>query len=60
MKQIPSKKPTRLAIDDDTGLLTSIHAVLISAGFPEPALLSDGRQALDLIQQYGIHLVCST
>jgi DNA-binding NtrC family response regulator len=57
MKQIPSKNPTLLVIDDDTGLLTSIHAVLISAGFPEPALLSDGRQALDLIQQYGIHLV---
>ena len=57
MKQIPPKKPTLLVIDDDTGLLTSIHAVLISAGFPEPALLSDGRQALDLIQQYGFHLV---
>ena len=57
MQQIPPKKPTLLVIDDDTGLLTSIHAVLISAGFPEPALLSDGRQALDLIQQYGFHLV---
>jgi DNA-binding NtrC family response regulator len=57
MKRIPNKKPTLLVIDDDTGLLTSIHAVLVSAGFPEPALLSDGRQALDLIRQYGFHLV---
>ena len=57
MKQIPPKKPTLLVIDDDTGLLTSIHAVLVSAGFPEPALLSDGRQALDLIEQYGFRLV---
>jgi len=57
MQQIPSKKPSLLVIDDDTGLLTSIHAVMISAGFPEPALLSDGRQALDLIRQYGFHLV---
>lgn len=57
MQRIPEKNPTLLVIDDDTGLLTSIHAVLISAGFPEPALLSDGRQALDLIKQHGFHLV---
>jgi DNA-binding NtrC family response regulator len=57
MKSIPSKKPDLLVIDDDMGLLTSIHAVLVGAGFPEPALLSDGRQALDLIETFDIHLV---
>ena len=57
MKQIPDKIPTILVVDDDTGLLTSLHAVLVGAGFPEPALLSDGRQALDLIKQLGIRVV---
>ena len=57
MLQIPDKNPTLLVVDDDTGLLTSIHAVLVGAGFPEPALLSDGRQALNLIQEHGFHLV---
>ena len=47
MQRIPDRNPTLLVVDDDTGLLTSIHAVLIGAGFPEPALLSDGGQALN-------------
>ena len=57
MKSIPEKNPPILVIDDDTGLLTSIHAVLVSAGFPEPALLSDGQQALELIQKGDFHFV---
>jgi DNA-binding NtrC family response regulator len=57
MKRFPENDPPILVIDDDTGLLTSIHAVLLSAGFPEPALLSDGRLALDLIAEHDFHLV---
>lgn len=57
MKSIPEKATPILVIDDDTGLLTSIHAVLVGAGFPEPALLSDGTQALDLVKHHDIHLV---
>jgi DNA-binding NtrC family response regulator len=57
MESLPHKKTPILVIDDDTGLLTSIHAVLLSAGFPEPALLSDGRSALPLIESHGFHLV---
>jgi len=57
MELLPDKTTPILVIDDDTGLLTSIHAVLVSAGFPEPALLSDGRQALELIRTHDFHLV---
>jgi DNA-binding NtrC family response regulator len=37
--------------------LASIHAVLVGAGFPEPALLSDGRRVMDLLRTLDIHLV---
>ena len=57
MKSLPDKHTPILVVDDDTGLLTSIHAVLVSAGFPEPALLSEGRAALDLIAARGYQLV---
>jgi DNA-binding NtrC family response regulator len=57
MELLPDKNTPILVIDDDTGLLTSIHAVLVGAGFPEPALLSDGRQALNLIKKHDFHLV---
>lgn len=57
MESLPDKNTPILVIDDDTGLLTSIHAVLVGAGFPEPALLSDGRQALDLIKNHYFQLV---
>ena len=57
MQSIPDKNTPILVVDDDTGLLTSIHAVLVGAGFPEPALLSDGGAALDLIAGHDFHLV---
>ena len=57
MCSLPHKETPILVVDDDTGLLTSIHAVLVGAGFPEPALLSDGRAALDLIAGHGFKLV---
>ncbi len=57
MKAIPENAAPILVVDDDTGLLTSIHAVLVGAGFPEPILLSDGTRALDLVKNHDIHLV---
>ena len=57
MRQLPDNPTPILVIDDDTGLLTSIHAVLVGAGFPEPALLSDGRQALEIVKSEEIQLV---
>lgn len=57
MEQINDPRTPVLVVDDDTGLLASIHAVLVGAGFPEPALLSDGRRVMDLLRTLDIHLV---
>jgi DNA-binding NtrC family response regulator len=56
MKSIPKNSPI-LVIDDDEGLLLSIKATLLSSGFPEPALLSDSRQAMDLVRRYSFNLI---
>ncbi|MBL0714034.1 MAG: sigma-54-dependent Fis family transcriptional regulator [Desulfosarcina sp.] len=57
MESIPSNETPILVVDDDVGLLTSIHAVLVGAGFPEPALLSQGRKTLETIEQGNFRLV---
>jgi DNA-binding NtrC family response regulator len=57
MESLPATPTPILAIDDDPGLLTSIHAVLVGAGFPEPALLSNGNLALDWLQRREFRLV---
>lgn len=54
---IPDKHTPILVVDDDTGLLMSIKAALVSAGLPEPALVSDSRQVLDLVGKHRFHLV---
>ena len=46
-----------LVIDDDEGLLLSIKATLVSSGLPEPALLSDSRNALELVRKYSFQLI---
>ena len=46
-----------LAVDDDKGLLLSIKASLLSAGMPEPAIVSDSREAMDLIRKNPFQLV---
>jgi DNA-binding NtrC family response regulator len=45
-----------LIVDDDEGLLFSIRAALLSAGLPDPAMVSDSRRVLDLVRQYNYHL----
>ncbi|MFO7707302.1 MAG: sigma-54 dependent transcriptional regulator [Desulfobacterales bacterium] len=57
MESIPSQETPILVVDDDEGLLLSIKATLISAGLPDPALLSDSRRALDLLRGRHFHLV---
>lgn len=57
MESIPTKNPSILVVDDDPGLLTSVRATLLSAGQPEPALLSDPLQALPLVRRYRFPLV---
>ncbi|MBW2020761.1 MAG: sigma-54-dependent Fis family transcriptional regulator [Deltaproteobacteria bacterium] len=56
MKSIPDK-PSILVVDDDVGLLLSIKATLVSSGMPEPALVSDSRQVMDLVRTHPFQLV---
>jgi len=46
-----------LAVDDDMGLLLSIKASLVSAGMPEPALVSDSSTVMEIIRKNRFHLV---
>jgi DNA-binding NtrC family response regulator len=46
-----------LVVDDDEGLLLSIKATLVSAGLPEPALVSDSRDAMDLVRSQNFELI---
>ena len=51
-----SANSTILIVDDDEGLLFSIRAALLSAGLPDPAMVSDSRQVLDLVRHRRFHL----
>jgi DNA-binding NtrC family response regulator len=57
MESIPEKHTPVLVVDDDEGLLLSIKATLVSAGFPEPALVSDSRKVLDHVRQHPFRLI---
>ena len=57
MKSIPSKKTPILIVDDDDGLLLSIKATLVSAGMPEPAVVSDSRRVMELLRSRKFTLV---
>ena len=57
MKSIPELKTPILVVDDDVGLLLSIEAVLTSADLPQPALVSDSRQVIELVRKHRFHLV---
>ncbi len=45
-----------LIVDDDEGLLFSMRAALMSAGLPDPVMISDSRQVLELIRKKHFHL----
>jgi DNA-binding NtrC family response regulator len=57
MESIPDKYTPVLVVDDDEGLLLSIKATLVSAGLPEPALVSDSRSAIALMRDHRFQLV---
>jgi len=57
LESIPKKNTPILIVDDDTGLLTSIKAMLVSVGMPEPALVSDGRRVMSLLREHPFQLV---
>lgn len=47
----PSNNSPILIVDDDEGLLFSIRAALLSAGLPDPQMVSDSRQVLSLVRK---------
>lgn len=51
-----STEPPILIVDDDEGLLFSIRAALLSAGLPDPVMISDSRNVLDLVSRQHFHL----
>ena len=56
MEILPDNSPI-LVVDDDEGLLFAIRAALLSAGLPEPALVSDSRRAAHMVETFGFQLV---
>ena len=57
MESISDNKTQILVVDDDVGLLSSIEAALVSAGLPEPALVSDSRRVMELVRKHRFHLI---
>jgi DNA-binding NtrC family response regulator len=49
-------KSSILIVDDDEGLLFSMRAALLSAGLPDPTMISDSRQVKDAIRNHNFHL----
>lgn len=54
--QVPTEKSSILIVDDDEGLLFSIRAALLSAGLPDPTMISDSRQVLEAVRRNRFHL----
>jgi DNA-binding NtrC family response regulator len=57
MESIPDKHTPILVVDDDEGLLLSIKATLLSSDLPEPALVSNSRNALSIVRKNSFKLV---
>lgn len=49
-------KSSILIVDDDEGLLFSMRAALLSAGLPDPKMISDSREVLEAVRQNRFHL----
>ena len=57
MESIPQRKTPIAIVDDDVGLLRSMRAAMVSAGLPEPALISDSRRVMETIRTNDFHLI---
>ena len=57
MESIPKESTPILVVDDDRGLLSSVRAILVSSGIPEPALVSDSRRVMDLLSENQYKLI---
>lgn len=53
---MPETSPV-LIVDDDEGLLFAIRTGLLSAGLPDPVLVSDSRQVTSLVRKHQFSLV---
>jgi DNA-binding NtrC family response regulator len=51
MDSIPDRSPI-LVIDDDLGFLMSVKSTLVSAGLPEPALVSEPGRVMELAESH--------
>ncbi len=58
MESMPTgQEATILIVDDETAVLTSLHAALLSAGLPEPALCSEPGRVLEILREQPIRLL---
>jgi two-component system NtrC family response regulator len=57
MEYVPAQGASVLIVDDDQRLLLSLKAMMVSAGVLEPALLSDGRLAMEYMRKHRFTLV---
>ena len=55
MKKQSNNSPI-LIVDDDEGLLFSMRTALLSAGLPDPLMISDSRQVLDVVSRQHFQL----
>ncbi len=57
MLSIPDKKTPILIVDDDPGFLLTIKEILLCTGMPEPALISDSRQVIPLLETHDFQFI---
>lgn len=57
MQHLPDKSTPILIVDDDTGFLLTVKEVLKSAGMPEPALVSDSREVMGLLDAHAFKFI---
>jgi DNA-binding NtrC family response regulator len=57
LESIPERNTPILIVDDDTALLSSIKAMLVSIGMPEPAIVSDSTRVMFLLRKYPFQLI---
>ncbi|MBF0528863.1 MAG: sigma-54-dependent Fis family transcriptional regulator [Deltaproteobacteria bacterium] len=57
MELIPGKPTPILVVDDDTGFLLTVKTLLAEAGMPEPALVSDSRRVIPLLEAHPFQFV---
>jgi len=57
MESIPDKNTPILIVDDDANLLQSIETILVSAGMPQPGLISDSRRVVEQVRKHRFRLI---